>query len=78
MDPNSLSSAPSLRPGIGPLQIEVRSSNPAAGTIIGSPARITTDSSTASVEFKPSGVGETDVAPVLLTAGLPLPRCQAS
>jgi hypothetical protein len=68
-DPNSLTATLGLRPGVGPLQIEVRSSNPAAGTIVGSPARITADSSTASVEFKPSGVGETDVTPALLPPG---------
>jgi hypothetical protein len=69
VDPNSgrsLGAAGIPRPGIGPLHVEVRSSNVSAGTIVGSPAVFPVPSlgngQQPSVNFQPVAAGTTDVS----------------
>lgn len=51
-----------LRAGLGPVMANVTSSNPAVGSIAGSPVRISTDGTQSSVDFTPLSVGATTVS----------------
>jgi hypothetical protein len=53
----------SFRPGVDPPKVEVRSSDPAVGTILRGPAAISFQN-TSTVDFKPIASGDTDVTVV--------------
>lgn len=68
LDPSTLSirNRQSLRPGLGPVQVSLTSSNPQVGSVLDSPLIFNTGDNARQTQFQPRTVGTTD-----LTVGVP-------
>src|SRR5581483_1755751 len=65
----------SLRPGLGPVQVDVTSSNGSVGTISNHPVtlRATASATQPSITFTPTAIGQTDIAVIQPAGFVPIP-----